>query len=67
MNTEKYKAKLIRVEFFGGPYDGKWLTVADWQTRYILPCGHSLHAYDIDEVYEPSPRTIFRHSQAIPR
>lgn len=59
----KYAAKLIRCEFLGGPLDGKWLTVADWQETFVLPSVGRLHRYDRDEVYEPSVRTIFRHSE----
>ena len=59
----KYKAKLIRVEFYGGPLDGKWLTVAEWQESFLFPSAGRLHRYDRDEVYEPSVRTIFRHTE----
>lgn len=59
----KYTAKLIRCEFIGGPLDGKWLTVADWQETFVLPSVGRLHRYDRDEVYEPAVRPVFRHSE----
>lgn len=59
----KYKANLIRVELLGGPLDGRWLTMADWQETFIFPTTGRLHRYDRDEVYEPAVRTVFRHAE----
>lgn len=64
----KNKAKLIRVEMLGGPLDGKWITVADWQERFLFPAAGVtgvLHSYVRDEVYEPAVRTVFRHAEVM--
>lgn len=61
----KYRANLIRVEFYGGPLDGKWLTVADWQERFLFPGSGVLHSYERDEVYGPAVRTVFRHREIL--
>ncbi len=59
--------KLVRRELFGGPFDGKWLTVPDGQESILRIDGHCLHRYDIDEVYEGKTiRPVYRHSAQIP-
>jgi hypothetical protein len=59
----KQTNKLIRRECYGGPLDGKWVTVADWQDRFLVAGPGVIHAYEADEVYEPQPRTIYRHRE----
>lgn len=65
----KAKVKLIRVEMLGGPLDGKWITVAVWQERFLFPASGVtgiLHDYRIDEIYEGSTvRRVFRHSGVV--
>jgi len=61
------KQKLVKHELYGGPFDGIVLAVPPDQETIMMIDGHSLHRYDIDEVYEGNKiRPIYRHAMQIP-
>ena len=61
------RAKLVKRELLGGPFDGEWVTVPAEQETLLRLDGHCLHMYTIDEVYEgKGVRPVYRHGNQVP-
>ena len=57
--------KLKRVEFLGGPLDGKWISVPEVDSQYTFNVNPLVtHTYLSDEQHTgKGVRTVYRHTQ----